>query len=346
MESISIRRPAGGLVDKVDRLVGQEALGDVAVAQDGRRDERGVGDADAVVDLVSLAQAAENADGVLDAGLVDDDRLESALERGVLLDVLAVLVQRRGADGVELATGQHRLQQVRGIHGALRGAGADHGVQLVDEQDDGAVRVGDLLEHRLEAFLELAAVLRAGDQGAKVQGHHPSLPKPIGHVAAHDALGQALGDGRLADPRLADEDRVVLRSAAQDLDDATDLLVAADHRVEHALACRIGQVTAVLLECLVGGLRVICRHALAPSDLGERREHGIGLDARRSQCPCGLAVSGLQGREQQMLGGYEFVLHALRHRVRIAEDPAGLVGELQLLCCAADLRKPVERRPK
>ena len=68
--------------------------------------------------------------------LVDQHRLEAPLQGGVLLDVLAVLVQRGGADAVQLAAGQHRLEQVAGVHGALGLAGADDGVQLVDEQDD------------------------------------------------------------------------------------------------------------------------------------------------------------------------------------------------------------------
>ncbi len=57
-----------------------------------------------------------------------------------------------------------------------------------------------------------------------------------GHVAFDDAVGQALDDGRLADAGLADEDGVVLGAPAEDLDDAADLLVAADDRVELALA--------------------------------------------------------------------------------------------------------------
>ena len=160
------------------------------------------------------------------------DRLEAPLQRGVLLDVLAVLVQGGGADAVQLAAGEHRLQQVGGVHGALGGPGADDGVQLVDEQDDLPVRVGDLLEHRLQALLELAAVLGAGHQRAQVQRHDPLVAQALGHVAAHDALGQPFDDRRLADARLADQHRVVLRAPAEHLDDAADLLVAADHRVE------------------------------------------------------------------------------------------------------------------
>ncbi len=54
--------PRGGLVDQVDRLVGQEAVGDVAMAELGRRDDRRVGDLDAVMQLVLLLQAAQDGD--------------------------------------------------------------------------------------------------------------------------------------------------------------------------------------------------------------------------------------------------------------------------------------------
>ena len=69
--------------------------------------------------------------------------------------------------------------------------------------------------------------------------------RPFGHVAADDALRQALDDGGLADAGLADEHRVVLGAARQHLDDAADLLVAADHRIELVLARQLGQVAAV-----------------------------------------------------------------------------------------------------
>ena len=137
-------------------------------------------------------------DRLLDVRLVDVDRLEAPLERGVLLDVLAVLVEGRRADRVQLAAGEHRLEQVGGVHRALGRAGADDGVQLVDEQDDLALGVLDLLEHGLEALLELAAVLGAGDERAEVERDDPLVLQALGHVAADDALREALGDGGLA----------------------------------------------------------------------------------------------------------------------------------------------------
>src|SRR5215218_3048735 len=145
-------QPRRRLVDQVDRLVGQEAVGDVAVAQRGRRDQRAVLDAHAVVHLVALLEPAQDRDRVLDGRLADQHRLEAALERGVLLDVLAVLVERGRADRAQLAAGEHRLEQVRGVDRALGRAGADDRVQLVHEQDDGAAGLLDLVEDRLEAL--------------------------------------------------------------------------------------------------------------------------------------------------------------------------------------------------
>ena len=130
-------QPRRGLVDEVDGLVGQEARGDVAVGQRGGGHQRGVGDAHAVVHLVAVLEPAQDADGVLHRRLADQHLLEAALQGGVLLDVLAVLVERGRADQPQLAAGQHRLDHVARVHrGLTGGAGADDGVQLVDERDD------------------------------------------------------------------------------------------------------------------------------------------------------------------------------------------------------------------
>src|ERR1019366_4229751 len=108
-------------------------------------------------------------DGVRDGRLGHLDRLEPALKRGVLLQVLAVLIQRGRADRLQLTAGQHRLQYRGRVDGALRGARAPQGVYLVDEQDDVAAGP-DLLQDLLQPLLEVAAVPRAGDQRAEVEG--------------------------------------------------------------------------------------------------------------------------------------------------------------------------------
>src|SRR5262249_11076444 len=133
-----------------------------------RRDQRVIGDRHAVVCLVAVAQALEDLDGVRDRRLGHLDRLEPALERGVLLQGLAVLVQRGRGDGLQLRAGQRRLQYRRGVDRALRGAGADQRVDLVDEQDDVAAGA-NLLQDLLQPLLEVTAVPGTRDQRAKVQ---------------------------------------------------------------------------------------------------------------------------------------------------------------------------------
>ena len=88
-----------------------------------------------MVRLVALLQAAQDGDGVLDVGLADVDDLEAPLQGRVLLDVLAVLVQRGCADGPQLAARQRRLEHVAGIDRAFGRARADERVQLVDEAE-------------------------------------------------------------------------------------------------------------------------------------------------------------------------------------------------------------------
>src|SRR5690606_12971599 len=123
-----------------------------------------------------------------------------------------------GADEPQLAAGQHGLEHVARVHGALAARpGADDGVQLVDEGDDLAVGGGDLLEHGLEPLLELAAVLRARDHAREVERDEPLVLERLGHVTGHDALREALDDGGLADAGLTDEHRVVLGAPGQHL---------------------------------------------------------------------------------------------------------------------------------
>ncbi|GHS89420.1 hypothetical protein AGMMS50218_15670 [Actinomycetota bacterium] len=236
-----------GLVDQVDRLVGEEPVVDVAVRERRGGHERAVRDGHAVVRLVPVAQALEDLDGVLERGLGHLDRLEPALQGRVLLDVLAVLLERGRTDGLQLAAGQHRLEDARRVDRALGGTRTHEGVDLVDEQDDVAARA-DLLEDLLQALLEVTAVPAAGHERAEVERVELLVLQRLRHVAAHDVLREALDDGGLADAGLPDEDRVVLGAAGQHLHDPLDLLLAPDDRVELAVARRLREVAPELVE--------------------------------------------------------------------------------------------------
>ena len=258
------REPASSMRSMA--LSGRKPVGDVAVGQVGRGHEGLVGDGDPVVGLVAVAQALQDLDRVGHGGLLDHDLLEAALEGGVLLEVLAVLVERGGADRLQLAAGEHRLQDRRRVDGALGGTGTHEGVELVDEQDDVAAGA-DLLQHLLEALLEVAAVAGAGHERAEVERVELLALERLGDVVDDDLLGQALDDGGLADAGLADEDRVVLLAARQDLHHALDLLRAADDRVELLLARLLGEVATELVEHERAGGALLALGATGPGRL-------------------------------------------------------------------------------
>jgi hypothetical protein len=136
-------------VDHVDRLVRQLAVVDVAGGKLDRRLD-GIGRVfDAVMLLERGAEARQDLHSVLDRRLVDVDLLEAAEESAILFEVVAELLVGGGADAADRAAAKRRLQQVRSIHRAAgRGAGADHGVDLVDEED----RIGSFSSSVTTAF--------------------------------------------------------------------------------------------------------------------------------------------------------------------------------------------------
>ena len=334
------RQAAGRLVHQVDGLVGEEAVGDVAMREVGRGHQGRVLDLDPLVmGFVAGLQAAENGDRVFDARLADYDRLKAPLQGGVLFHVFAIFVQRRGADAAEFAAGQGGLEQVGGVGAPFRPARADDRVQLVDEEDD-VRRVGDLAEHGLEALLELAAELRPRHQRPHVQGDDALVFQAFGHVGVDDPQGQSLGDGRLAHARLADQHGVVLRPPGEHLDDAADFLVAADHGIELALPRPLDQVDAVSLQGLELRLRVLIGHPRAAADRLKGLEHFLVADGVELEDVFGLRVD-LGHRQEEVFDGDELVLH------RVGLALGGLEHAVQFLAqlAAGRRRKPSEDGP-
>ena len=203
-----------------------------------------------MMQLIPLAQPAQNRNRVFHRRLVDQHRLEAPLQRRVFLDMFAIFVERRRADAMQLAARQHRLQQVARIHRAFGLPRADHRMQLVDKQNDLPFGRLDLFENGFQPLLELAAELRPRDQRAHVERNDLLVLQPLRDVAAHDPLRQPFDDGRLPNARLADQHRIVLGPPRQHLDHAPDLLVAPDHRVEFPRRRQLGQIASILFERL------------------------------------------------------------------------------------------------
>ena len=314
-------------VDHIDGLVGQVAVVDVLGAQLGSGLQRGGGVLHAVVLLKARLQPLEDLDGLGHRGLDHVHLLEAARQRSVFLEDAAVLGERGGTDALELPRRQRRLEQVARVQRAARcGARTDQGVDLVDEQD-GMRLVLEALEHALEALLEVAAVLGAGQQRPHVKRVDVGLQQHLGHGALGNAPGQALGDGRLAHTGLAHQQRVVLATAAQDLDGALNLVVAPDQRVDLAVLGGLVEVLRVLLQrrrLLAAALALRAAVLAIALALGFGRLGGLALlDA------VGDEIDHIQARNALLVQ----VVHGVR--VFLAENGHEHVGARDFLLAVA-----------
>ena len=162
--------------------------------------------------LIVRTDALENFGGLRNRRLADIHRLEAALQRGVLFDVLPVLLERGRADHLNIAARKRGFQDVRGVHRAFRVARADDVMHLVDHKDNIA-ELFDLVDQALHAAFKLAAELRARDQRGQIEQMHLFIPHLERDAPLVDAHGKPFRDRGLADARLADQTGIVLLAA-------------------------------------------------------------------------------------------------------------------------------------
>lgn len=83
--------------------------------------------------------------------------------------MLLIFIERSGADAVKFAARQSRLDKVCRVHRAFTFASTDKRVHFVDEQDDIAFGLFDLVEHAFQPFFKLAAVFGSSDERTHIE---------------------------------------------------------------------------------------------------------------------------------------------------------------------------------
>ena len=99
-----------GLIDQVNGLIRQEAVGDIAVRQGGSSNDGRIRDLHTMKDFIAFLQTSEDCDGVFHRRLIDQHRLETPFQCRILFNILPVFIQCCSANAVQFATGQHRFQ--------------------------------------------------------------------------------------------------------------------------------------------------------------------------------------------------------------------------------------------
>ena len=238
---------AARLVQQVDGLIRQEPVRNIPFGEHHTLPGNLRRNAHAVKFRIAFRDALHDLHGFLNGGLRHRHRLEPAFQSGILLDVLPVLIEGGRADDLNLSPGKRGLEDVGGVHAALRVTGPHQIVDLVDYKDNIAT-LPDLLNETLHPAFKLAPELGASHQRGQIQEENLLIPQLIGHIPRGNPLGKALGDGGFAHARLTDETGIVLLAAVEDLNDPLRLHIPADHLVELSLPGTARQVHAVAVQ--------------------------------------------------------------------------------------------------
>ena len=179
------------------------------------------------------------------------DCLKAPSKRRVIFDVLLVLGPGCRGNGAQRASRQCRLEQVGRIARSLRATSADQRMRFIDEKDDRFRGGVNLVDHLSQALLEFTLHTSAGLQKSQVEGTETNILQRGGDIALGDPLCEALDHRRLAHSCFARENRVVLATTKQDLNDFSNLFVAPNDRINLTLARALGQIDRVLGEGLL-----------------------------------------------------------------------------------------------
>ena len=197
--------------------------------------------------LVTVLDVVKYLQGLLVGGRFYLHLLEATLQRTVLLNGVAVFIERCSSDALHGASGQSGFHDVGGIHCARSRASANNGMYLVDKHDDVLVLL-EFLHQLLQALFKLSAILRASHDASHVERIDALAEKHGRRVALGNHLGQSFDDGAFAHAGLSYQYRIVLLAAAKDFDHALYLTLTADTGVEGAVEGSLRQVGAKVIE--------------------------------------------------------------------------------------------------
>ena len=200
-------------------------------------------------------------------------------------------------------------------------------MDLIDEEDDVALRVGHLLDDGLQPLLKLTFIFGTSQESTHIEREELLVFQVLRHVATHDALSQTFHDGRLTRTRLTYQDRIVLGAARENLQHAAYLLVTANHRIEFALAGILYQVAGILGECLVVVVCALALHLLSLAQLSDGfphhflRQSSILKDAR-------CRVVALEQGDEHRLDADELITHLGGNVLGLLQHLGGVVAEV------------------
>ena len=270
-----------GFIYQVNCLIRQETISDIPIRKGCRSNQRLILNLNTMEYLIPLFQTAENGYGIFHSRLFYQNRLEPPFQCGILFNVLTIFIQRCRANTVEFAPGQHRLQQISGIHCAIRFSGTYNGMEFVYEQNDAAFTFLDFIQDSLQTLLKFAPVLCAGNQCAQIQGKDLSIFQIIRNISSDNSQSKTFCNGSFSDTRFPDQNRIILGLSGKNPDHIPDFRIPADNRIQFSGTCTFYQILSVFCEHIIGFLRILIRYSLIAPYLHQRLQKSLFRHRKR-----------------------------------------------------------------
>ena len=198
--------------------------------------------------FVTVPQTFQDQHRFLGARLFHQNRLETALQSGIFLDVFPVFIQGCRTDTLQFPTGKRRFQDIGCVNRSFGTSRPDQRVQLINEQDD-VSGLADFIHDFFQPVFKLTAIFRSGHHGSHIQGHDPLVAQGFRNFPVHNSLGQTFGNRRFSDSRFTDQNRIVFGPAGQHLNHPFNLFAASDHRIQVAVMRSGRQVAGQAVQC-------------------------------------------------------------------------------------------------
>src|SRR5258708_9511905 len=152
-------------------------------------------------------------------------------------------------------------------------------MQFVDEQNNVAFAALNFFDGGLQAFFKLPTEAATCDHAAQVQIDNFLTQQDFRDVVIGNFLGQPFDNSCLAHARFSDQHRVILGSAAENLNDTQYLIVAPDNWIELAFLCHAGQVAAIFFQRAVTAFGLRIGDSLSTAKLLDDLHYALFSDA-------------------------------------------------------------------